>query len=111
MKIATLPIGYGDGYPRSLSNKSYCLISGQKARIIGRICMDQLMVDVTKIKEAKIGQESVLIGRQKNKSISVEELASLAGTIPYEIVCNLGGRLRRVYQNTDLHGFTTDLHR
>ena len=98
VKIATLPIGYGNGYPRSLSNKSYCLISGQEAKIIGRVCMDQLMVDVTKIKEARIGQEAVLIGRQKNKSISVEELASLAGTIPYEIVSNLGGRVRRIYK-------------
>lgn len=99
MKIATLPIGYGDGYPRSLSNKARCLISGQEAKIIGRICMDQLMVDVTKIKKVKIGQEAVLIGRQKNKSITVEELAKLAGTIPYEIVCNLGDRIRRIYKN------------
>lgn len=99
MRIATLPIGYGDGYPRSLSNKARCLISGQEAKIVGRVCMDQLMVDVTKIKKVKIGQEVVLIGRQKNKSMSVEELAELAGTIPYEIVCNLGGRLRRIYKN------------
>ena len=61
--------------------------------------MDQLMVDVTKIKKVKIGQEAVLIGRQKNKSIKVEQLAELAGTIPYEIVCNLGGRIRRIYKN------------
>ncbi|OGX31932.1 MAG: alanine racemase [Omnitrophica WOR_2 bacterium RIFCSPLOWO2_12_FULL_46_30] len=99
MRIATLPIGYGDGYPRSLSNKARCLISGREAKIVGRVCMDQLMVDVTKIKKVKIGQEAVLIGRQKNKSIKVEQLAELAGTIPYEIVCNLGGRIRRIYKN------------
>ena len=99
MKIATMPIGYGDGYPRSLSNKAHCLISGREARIIGKVCMDQLMVDVTKIKKVKIGQEAVLIGRQKNKSINVEQLAKLAGTIPYEIVCNLGERIRRIYKN------------
>lgn len=99
MRIATLPIGYGDGYPRSLSNKARCLISGQEAKIVGKVCMDQLMVDVTKIKKVKIGQEAVLIGRQKNKSIKVEELAELAGTIPYEIVCNLGDRIRRIYIN------------
>lgn len=101
MKIATLPIGYGDGYPRSLSNKGHCLISGKAARILGRICMDQMMVDVTKIGNAKIGQSVVLIGKQKGRSLTVEYLAKLAGTIPYEIVCNLGVRIRRVYENED----------
>lgn len=105
MRIATLPIGYGDGYPRSLSNKARCLILGQEAKIVGRVCMDQMMVDVTKIKKVKIGQEAVLIGRQKDKSITVEELAKLAGTIPYEIVCNLGGRITRIYtdKRADTH--------
>lgn len=98
MRIATLPIGYGDGYPRNLSNKAHCLISGRKAKIIGRICMDQLMVDVTGIKDVEIGQEAVLVGVQKDEAITVEYLAKLAGTIPYEIVCNLGNRIKRVYQ-------------
>lgn len=98
MRLATLPIGYGDGYPRSLSNKAYCLIGGEKSNIVGRICMDQLMVDVTKIKNVRIGQEAVVIGNQKNKSISLEELAKLAGTIAYEIACNLGGRITRIYR-------------
>lgn len=97
MRIATLPIGYGDGYPRNLSNKAHCLISGKKAGIIGSICMDQLMVDVTGIKGVEIGQEAVLVGAQKDKRITVEYLAKLAGTIPYEIVCNLGNRIRRAY--------------
>lgn len=99
-RIATLPVGYGDGYPRSLSNKAFCLIGGKRARIIGRICMDQLLADVTNIKNAKTGQEVVLIGRQKDKAISAEELARLAGTIPYEIVCNLGQRIPRVYRKS-----------
>ena len=97
-RLATLPVGYGDGYPRSLSNKAFCLIAGKRVRIIGRICMDQMLADVTNIKNAKTGQEVVLIGRQKDKAISAEELAKLAGTIPYEIVCNLGRRIPRVYR-------------
>lgn len=97
MQVATLPIGYGDGYPRSLSNKAYCLINGKKAKIIGRICMDQLMVDVSNSTTVRVGQEVVLIGRQRGVSITVEQLAGLAGTIAYEIVCNLGGRIPRIY--------------
>ncbi|MEK6567997.1 MAG: alanine racemase [Candidatus Omnitrophota bacterium] len=97
-RLATLPLGYGDGYPRSLSNKAFCLISGKRARIVGRICMDQMMVDVTHIRGIKAGQEVVLIGRQKGESVSAEELANLAGTIPYEIACNLGHRIPRIYK-------------
>ena len=97
MKIATLPIGYGDGYPCSLSNQAYCLIGGDKVKIIGRICMDQLMVDVTKIKKVRIGSPVVLVGFQKAKGISVEDLAKLAGTISYEIACGLGNRVPRIY--------------
>jgi alanine racemase len=97
MRIATLPVGYGDGYPRSLSNKAYCLIAGKPARITGRICMDQMMVDVTKIGRAKIGQTAVLIGKQAGRLVSVEHLARLAGTIPYEIACSIGSRVKRIY--------------
>lgn len=97
MKIATLPVGYGDGYPRSLSNKGHCLILGRPARIVGRICMDQMMVDVTKIGRVRIGQKVVLIGSQRGESISAEYLARLAGTIPYEIACSLGSRVTRIY--------------
>ena len=98
MKIATLPIGYGDGYPRSLSNKAFCLIGGKRARIVGWVCMDQMMADVTRIRGVKVGQEVVLIGRQKSESVSAEELARLAGTIPYEIACSLGQRIPRIYR-------------
>ncbi len=96
-KIATIPVGYGDGYLRGLSNKAWVLIRGRRAPIIGRICMDLSMVDVGGIPEIKIGDEVVLIGRQGKEAISAEELASLCNTIPYEIVCSIGRRVPRVY--------------
>jgi len=97
-RIATLAMGYGDGYPRCLSNKAYCLIGGRRAKIVGNICMDQMMADITGIKNVAVGQEAVLIGRQDKESVTAEELAQLAGTIPYEIVCDLGTRLSWVYK-------------
>jgi len=95
-KIATLPIGYGDGYARSLSNLAPVLIRGKCFRICGRICMDQMMVDVGDA-PVKIGDEAVLIGTQGKNKITAEELADLSNTIPYEIVCGLGSRIPRVY--------------
>ena len=95
-RIATLPIGYGDGYPRNLSNKAQVLIRGRRFKISGRICMDQIMVDVGNL-DVKIGEEVVLIGSQGENKITVEELAKLSATIPYEIVCGLGSRIPRVY--------------
>jgi len=100
--IATLPIGYGDGYPRNLSNIGPVLINGKLFRISGRICMDQIMVDVGNF-PVKIGDEVVLIGSQGKQSITAEQLADLAGTIPYEIVCGLGSRIPRIY--THAHNF------
>lgn len=96
-KIATIPVGYGDGYPRSLSSKGRVIIRGQYAPIVGRICMDQFMVDVTYIDNVCEGDEAVLIGSQGDKRVSVEEIASIDGTINYEIVCQLGKRIPRVY--------------
>jgi alanine racemase len=97
-KVATIPIGYADGYSRTLSNKASVLINGQKAPVIGTICMDQCMVDITDIKgDINIGDEVVLFGKQGNSQINVEEPASLAGTINYEIISILGKRLPRVY--------------
>ncbi len=96
-KIATIPIGYGDGYLRGLSNKAWVLIRGHRAPIVGRICMDLSMVDVGNIPDAKVGDEVVLIGRQGKESISAEELARLSDTIPYEIVCSVGRRVPRIY--------------
>lgn len=96
-KIATIPLGYGDGYPRSLSNKGYVLIHGQKAPIIGRVCMDQMMVDVTHIDGVKDGDKVTLIGRNGDLVITAEELGEVSGRFNYELVCDLGKRLPRVY--------------
>lgn len=95
-RVVTLPIGYGDGYPRNLSNTAPVLIRGRRFKISGRVCMDQFMVDVGGA-SVKTGDEAVLIGSQGKNNISVEELSVLAGTIPYEIVCGLGSRIPRVY--------------
>ena len=95
-RIATIPIGYGDGLPRSLSGKGRVLISGEYAPIVGTVCMDLTMVDVTGIESAAVGDEVVVIGSQGRRGISVEEVASLSGTIPYEIFCNISDRVPRV---------------
>jgi alanine racemase len=94
--IAILPIGYGDGYPRNLSNKAPVLIGAKPFRISGRVCMDQIMVDVGNF-PVKTGQVAVLIGSQGKNKITAEKLAELSNTIPYEIVCGLGSRVPRVY--------------
>ncbi len=94
MRIATIPVGYGDGYPRSLSNKGWVLIHGKKAPILGRICMDQFMVDISEIPEAKELDEVVLIG----EGLSVETLGELSGRFPYEFVCDIGKRVPRILE-------------
>lgn len=96
-RIATIPIGYGDGYPRGLSGKGHVLIRGQRAPILGRICMDQFMVDVTDIPEVREGDKVTLIGRDGEEVISAEELGALSGRFNYELVCMLGKRIPRVY--------------
>lgn len=97
-RVATIPVGYADGYPRALSNKGYVLIHGRRAPILGRICMDQFMVDVTGIPEAQEGDTVTLIGSDGEERISVEELADIVGnTFNYEIVCDLGKRIPRVF--------------
>lgn len=95
--VVTLPIGYGDGYPRNLSNKEDVLIRKKRFRISGRICMDLTLVDVGDFK-VKIGDEVILIGSDGKDRISVEELAHRSGTIPYEIVCGIGNRVPRIYK-------------
>lgn len=96
--IATLPIGYADGYSRLLSSKSSVLINGQLAPVIGRICMDQCMVDITDIDgSVSLGDEVVLFGTQADNNISVDDLAKAMGTINYEIVCIIGKRIPRAY--------------
>ena len=97
MRVATIPVGYGDGYPRSLSNKADVLIRGRRARILGRICMDQFMVDVTDIPDAAFLDPVVLVGRDGKEEITVEELSRISGRFPYEFVCCLGKRIPRNY--------------
>lgn len=99
MKVATLAIGYRDGYLRCLSNRAFVLIEGKRCPIVGRVTMDQIMVDVSKLKSIKIGTTAVILGTQNGNSISADELAEYANTISYEIVCNLGNHLPRVYKS------------
>lgn len=95
--IATIPVGYADGYPRQLSNKGWVLIHGQRAPILGRVCMDQFMVDVTGIPGVQAGDEVTLIGRDGEEFISVEELGDLCGRFSYEFVCEISKRVPRIY--------------
>jgi alanine racemase len=97
-RVATLPIGYADGYPRALSNKGSVLIRGKRAPILGRVCMDMTMVDVTDIPDVGTGDEAVMIGQQGGLRITAAHLATWAETIPYEILCAIGPRVRRVYR-------------
>lgn len=97
MKVATLPIGYADGYARGLSQKTDVLIHGKRARQIGNICMDQCMVDVTHIPDVKVGDEVVLFGEQGDASIPVTELTDKLQTIVHELTCNINRRVPRLY--------------
>ncbi len=107
MRIATIPVGYGDGYPRSLSGgRGYVLIHGEKARILGRVCMDQFMVDVTGIHNAREGDEAILIGEadkdfgdNHGAKITIEELGDLSGRFNYEFTCNINHRVPRLYES------------
>lgn len=96
-KIATLSVGYADGYPRALSNKGRVIIHGEYAPIIGRVCMDQMMVDVSHIDNVQIEDIAVLVGFDGDKHISVEEAADLSGSFNYEFVCGISHRVKRVY--------------
>ncbi len=100
-KIATIPVGYADGYARILSNRARVLINGEYANIIGNICMDQFMIDITNIQNVKQGDIVTLMGEDNNNHITAEELANLQNTINYEIVCNIGKRIPRVYIKND----------
>ncbi|MGI6712125.1 MAG: alanine racemase [Bacillota bacterium] len=95
--IASLPLGYADGYSRLLSNQGYVLIRGHKAPVVGTICMDQFMVDASGISGIKVGDEAVLFGTQGTEKISVEEIAQRLGTINYEILCMVSERIPRIY--------------
>jgi alanine racemase len=98
MRIATLSAGYADGYPWHLSNcDATVLVRGQRCALLGRVTMDLMMVDVSKIDNVQVGNEVVLMGRDGNEEISCAELAGTAGTIPWEITTRIGARVRRVY--------------
>jgi alanine racemase len=98
--IATLPIGYADGYPRLLSNRGEVLINGKRAPVVGRVCMDLTMIDVTDIGKTQQGDEVVLLGRQGDTEISADEMAVWAETISYEILTSIGARVPRIHYNT-----------
>lgn len=96
-KVATIPVGYADGYPRSLSDKGYVLIHGKKAPILGRVCMDQMMADITDIEEADFMDEVVLVGESGSEKIVVEDLSTMSGRFNYEFLCDLDKRIPREY--------------
>ncbi|MEW6570679.1 MAG: alanine racemase [Nitrospirota bacterium] len=99
-KIGVLPIGYADGYSRLFSNNSDVLVRGKRARVVGRVCMDLTMVDLTDIRDVREEDEVVILGKQGNESITADELASKTQTISYEILTSLGNRSRRAYVET-----------
>ena len=107
-KIATIPAGYGDGYPRTLSNIGYVLIRGKKAPILGRICMDQFMVDVTDIQDVSEGDEVVLIGSMGNEMITMENLGNMADRFNYELACVIGKRVPRIYIKDNVECYAKD---
>lgn len=96
-RIATVPVGYGDGYPRALSNCGRVLVHGKSVPIVGRVCMDQMMIDVTDVPEVKRGDTVTLMGREGGEWITAEEIGALSHSFHYEMVCNVGKRIPRVY--------------
>ena len=107
-RIATVPIGYADGYPRLLSNKADMLVAGKRARVTGNVCMDQTMLDVSAIPEAQAGLQITVFGSEHGAFLPAEELASLSGLINYEVLCGLSRRVPRVYVKNDEIIETTD---
>lgn len=97
MRVATVTIGYADGYSRLLSSKGEILVHGKRCKIIGRVCMDQLMIDVSDVPEAESGDIVTLIGRDGDDIITADELAAIYGTIGYEVVCGISKRVPRIY--------------
>ncbi len=101
-RVATICIGYGDGYPRSLSNVGYVLLKGQRAPILGRVCMDQFMIDVSDIDaDICVGDRVTLIGTDGDECITMEELGELSGRFNYELACDIGKRIPRIYKLDD----------
>ena len=96
-RVATVPVGYADGYRRNLSGKFHCLIHGKKAPILGRVCMDQMMVDVTEIPETQPGDRVTLIGTDGEETITIEQIAAVADSFNYEFACGISRRVPRIY--------------
>lgn len=96
-RVAYVPVGYADGYPRALSNRGCVLVAGRRCRIIGTVCMDWILVDVTALPDAGPAEEVVLMGRLKGETITADEIAEQAGTIPYEVLCNVSRSITRRY--------------
>lgn len=99
MTVAVLPIGYNDGYCRAFSNRAYVLIDGKRCPVLGRVTMDQTMVDASRVISPRLGMPAVILGESREAAISADDLANWASTINYEILCNLGNRLPRVYKS------------
>ena len=96
-RIATLPLGYADGVSRSLSNRGWALLGGRRCPIVGCVTMDMMMIDVTQVPQARVGDDAVLIGSQENNSITAQDIAKISGSIPYEVTCAISSRVPRVY--------------
>ena len=109
-RVATVPVGYGDGYPRGLSNCGYVLIRGKSVPILGRVCMDQFMVDVTDLPDVKEFDRVTLIGKDGDEEITVEKLCSLYGGFPYEMICDIGKRVPKEYCENGRVVSTKDYH-
>lgn len=101
MKVATVSTGYADGYMRNLSNKGYVLLNGRKAPVIGKICMDQFMIDVTHVNDVKMGNEVILLGKNAEYEITADDMGAIAGTIGYEVICGISKRVPRIYLNCE----------
>lgn len=108
MRVATVPVGYADGYPRTLSGRGHVLIHGKRANILGRVCMDQMMVDITDIPGAREGDGVTLLGRDGEETITAEYLGDLSGRFNYELVCDITKRVPRVYKKNGKIAGTKD---
>jgi alanine racemase len=110
-KIATVPAGYADGYRRDLSNRGVVFVEGKRAQIVGRVCMDQFMIDVTGVSGVGVGDTITLLGDGSNGAPTIEEVAKILGTITHEITCSISRRVPRVYiKDNNVVGFTDILN-